>query len=125
MNYYTSVLRNYLGFSGRATRKEFWMFTLWNSIIMLVIAVAENLLANTASGSILMVVLWIYVIAVFFPSLGVALRRLHDAGFSGWWILIDLVPFIGAIVLIVMFAQPSKNGGMMAAASSPSSNPTV
>jgi len=52
----------------------------------------------------------IYTLAVFVPSIAVAVRRLHDTERSGWWLLIALVPFIGAIVLLVFMVQDSKPG---------------
>lgn len=122
MNYYTSVLKKYAVFSGRATRREFWMYTLWNTIVMIAIMVIESILARATGIGAFTILIVIYALGVLLPSLGVSLRRLHDAGFSGWWILLDLIPF-GAIVLIIMFVQPSKtdvsSGGPAAAPSVP------
>ena len=121
MHYYTDVLKKYAVFSGRATRTEFWMFTLWNTIVAIVLAIIESLLVRATGTNAFMFIMWVYALAIILPSIGVSLRRLHDAGFSGWWILIDLVPFIGAIVLIIMYVQPSKAAPSMADVSSPSS----
>jgi uncharacterized membrane protein YhaH (DUF805 family) len=61
-------------------------------------------------GLFLSGILGLYGLAVFIPSLAVGVRRLHDTGRSGWWLLISLVPIIGIIVLIVFLVQDSQNG---------------
>lgn len=102
MNWYIDVLKKYAVFSGRAHRKEFWMFTLFNFLISFGIAFAEGLAGSPGLLSM------IYCLAVFLPALGVSIRRLHDIGKSGWWMLIVLVPLIGVIVYIVFMALDSK-----------------
>ncbi|GEC90245.1 MULTISPECIES: DUF805 domain-containing protein [Brevibacillus] len=102
MHWYTSVLKKYVAFTGRARRQEYWMFTLFNIIVSLVIALVDSLL-GTAS-----VLGLIYSLAVLLPSLSVTARRLHDTGRSGWWILLSFIPFIGAIILIVFLCQDSQ-----------------
>jgi uncharacterized membrane protein YhaH (DUF805 family) len=111
MQWYLKVLRQYAEFTGRARRTEFWMFTLFSAIISLVLGLLDSLLGTvfvegTMSGWLGM----IYTLAVLLPSLGVSIRRLHDTGRSGWWLLIGLVPFAGAIVLIVFWALPGDAG---------------
>ncbi|HYC47788.1 MAG TPA: DUF805 domain-containing protein [Burkholderiales bacterium] len=101
MNWYLKVLKQYVDFSGRAQRMEFWMFALINLIIVIVLGVIDSFITG---GLIYM----IYVLAVFLPYLAVGVRRLHDTGRSGWWLLIGLVPFIGIIVLIVFWVQDSQ-----------------
>ncbi len=103
MNYYTDVLKKYLVFSGRASRKEYWMFVLINFIISILAALIETQLhLNFISG--------IYSLLVLIPSIAVAARRLHDTNRSAWWLLIGLIPIIGIIVLIVYFALDSQPG---------------
>lgn len=115
MNYYTDVLKKYAVFAGRARRKEYWMFALWNFIIVLVIDAlmfAFGMMGN--SGTILTqlvsIVGCLYVLAIILPSLGVFVRRLHDTGRAGWWILIGLIPVIGGIVLLVFSVMDSQPG---------------
>ncbi len=106
MEWYTKVLKNYVGFSGRARRTEFWMFALFNAIIAGVLNVLWRM---TDVGAFY----WLYVlyaVAVFLPSLAVGVRRLHDTNRSGWWILIGLIPIVGAIVLIVFYATEGNRG---------------
>jgi uncharacterized membrane protein YhaH (DUF805 family) len=95
MQWYLKVLKNYVGFGGRARRKEYWMFFLFNVIISIVLAILDAIMGTESLLN------GIYSLAVLLPSLAVTVRRLHDTGRSGWWILISLIPLIGAIVLLV------------------------
>jgi uncharacterized membrane protein YhaH (DUF805 family) len=113
MEWYLKVLRQYVDFAGRARRKEYWMFTLVNAIISIVLA---------SIGSVLKISVFtvgifglLYSLTVLLPNLAVSVRRLHDTDRSGWWLLIGLIPLIGTIVLIVFFAtegerQPNAYG---------------
>lgn len=106
MEYYTDVItKHYIDFEGRATRKQFWMFVLINFIIAFVLGVVGQLLLGDQKTLLSN----IYSLAVFLPFLGIAVRRLHDIGKSGWWLLIGLIPVIGWIVLIVFYATETKN----------------
>ncbi len=104
MNWYLTVLKRYTVFSGRAARTEFWMFTLFNVIVSVVLTAVDMGLGLGALLSSL------YSLAVLLPSLGVAIRRLHDTGRSGWWLFIVLIPLIGVIVLLVFYIQDSQAG---------------
>ena len=106
MQWYLAVLRNYAGFSGRARRTEYWMFGLVNFAITLIFYV----LAFVAHSGIFIVLVFLYGLAVLLPSLAVLVRRLHDIGMSGLWILIGLVPFVGGIVLLVFALLPGNQG---------------
>ncbi|MYS11684.1 DUF805 domain-containing protein [Streptomyces sp. SID6041] len=101
MNWYLDVIKKYAVFSGRARRKEFWMFQLFNFIISIVLVAIGTALDFSLLSTI-------YSLAVLLPSLGVTIRRLHDTGRSGWWILIGLVPIVGFIVLIVFTASEGE-----------------
>ncbi len=104
MNWYLEVLKKYVVFSGRARRKEYWMFFLFNIIIALVLGIIEGLVGGPGIISTL------YSLAVLIPGIAVSVRRLHDTSRSGWWLLIGLVPIIGAIVLLVFMVQDSQQG---------------
>jgi uncharacterized membrane protein YhaH (DUF805 family) len=113
MEWYLKVLRQYVDFAGRARRKEYWMFTLVNVIISIVLASIDSVLE--ISVLTLGILGLLYSLAVLLPNLAVGVRRLHDTGRSGWWLLIGLIPLIGTIVLIVFFAtdgerQPNAYG---------------
>jgi uncharacterized membrane protein YhaH (DUF805 family) len=111
MQWYLKVLQQYADFAGRARRTEFWMFTLFSVIISIVLGLLDNLLGLTfVSGTTSGWLGLIYSLAVLLPSLGVSVRRLHDTGRSGWWLLIGLVPIVGAIVLIVFWATAGNPG---------------
>jgi uncharacterized membrane protein YhaH (DUF805 family) len=105
MNWYLQVLKKYAVFSGRARRTEYWMFTLVNLIVAFVLGM---LLAFT--GIFGTVISYLYSLAVLIPSLAVGVRRLHDTGRTGWWLLIGFIPLIGEIVLIVFFVEDSRPG---------------
>ena len=111
MEWYLKVVRdNYANFSGRARRKEYWMFFLFNMIFTIVAGIADNILGTDftigeGAYSVSMGYGWIYliyVLAVIIPGCSVAVRRLHDVGKSGWFLLISLIPLIGVIWLIIL-----------------------
>ena len=104
MNWYLKVLKNYVGFEGRARRTEYWMFVLFNFLAAVVLAIVEYSLGLESILSVL------YSLAILLPSLAVAVRRLHDTGRSGWWILINLVPIVGGIILLVFMCLDSQEG---------------
>lgn len=91
------VLERYAQFSGRAGRAEFWWYVLANLIIQFVL----QLLASATD--LFTILLVIYALGVLIPGLAVAIRRLHDTGKSGWFLLIGLIPLIGFIVLLVFY----------------------
>jgi uncharacterized membrane protein YhaH (DUF805 family) len=103
MNWYLGVLKKYADFSGRARRKEFWMFVLFNFIIAVVLSVVDGFIGIPILGGI-------YTLAVLIPSIAVGARRFHDIGKSGWWQLIGLIPFIGVLILIIFFVMDSNPG---------------
>lgn len=94
---------NYCNFQGRASRSEYWWFFLFCFIVGAVISALffwSETMKTIVSG--------IFSLALLLPSLGLAVRRLHDTGRSGWWIFINLIPFIGALVFIYFAVQPSQ-----------------
>jgi len=104
MSWYLTVLKKYAVFSGRARRKEYWMFFLFNIIIASVLGFIEGLAGGPGVlGSL-------YGFAVLIPGVAVSVRRLHDTNRSGWWLLIGLVPLIGSIVLLVFMVQDGQPG---------------
>lgn len=105
MSWFIKVLKDYAVFSGRAHRTEYWMFTLFYIIIYIVLAAAEVFIVQTP-----FIAATVFSLAVLLPYLGVTIRRLHDTNRSGWWILIALVPAIGAIVLLVFMVLDSEAG---------------
>ena len=100
MNWYIEVLKKYAVFSGRARRKEFWFFILFNVLASIILVVVDVLLGtfNQETGSGLLGT--VYTLGVFIPSLAVTARRLHDTNRSGWWILMPL----GVVLAVGIFA---------------------
>ena len=109
MNWYLEVLKKYAMFNGRARRKEYWMFFLFNIIILFILGLVEGF-AGIAPESGQGVLATLYMAAVLLPSLAVGARRLHDIDRSGWWQVIASVPIIGAVVLLVFMVQDSQPG---------------
>jgi uncharacterized membrane protein YhaH (DUF805 family) len=111
MNWYLTVLKKYAEFSGRARRKEYWMFALMNFLISILISIVGAVIGDT-DGLIAVSLSGVYALFIFIPSLAVTVRRLHDTNKSGWWILITLVPLIGGLVLLIfmiMDSDPNTN----------------
>ncbi|MBO3097534.1 DUF805 domain-containing protein [Gelidibacter pelagius] len=111
MKWYLKVVRdNYANFNGRARREEYWMFVLFNVLFVIGIGIISGALAGMTDAPAFMGIYFIYLLAVFIPSLAVAVRRLHDINKSGWFYLVGLIPFIGGIWLIVLFATEGDKG---------------
>lgn len=104
MEWYLKALRQYADFEGRARRKEYWMFTLFNLIFAILAVVVDGLIGTGA------IIYLFYVIATLIPNLSVSVRRLHDVGKSGWMYLVALIPLVGFIWLLVLFVTDSQPG---------------
>ena len=107
VHWYTDVIRRYTDFDGRSDRPEFWWFGLINLIVSLVLWAVGIAAFGFATGELVAV---LYGLVTLLPALGVEIRRLHDTNRSGWWILISLIPVVGAIILIVFFASAGTHG---------------
>ncbi len=108
-----SVLTNYSTFSGRASRSEFWWWVFLLMILLNITRLIDNVVIRPLLGfdviqSINGQPLSLLVsLALLLPSIAVTARRLHDIGRSAWWLLIGLLPFIGTIMLLYFYVQPS------------------
>jgi len=106
MNWYLNCLKeHYADFKGRARRKEYWMFVLFNFIASWVLVILGSLIKFPWLS-------YLYTLTVLVPSLAVIVRRLHDTGRSGFWFFIGFVPIVGAIWLLVLMcldSQPEAN----------------
>ena len=118
MEWYLKVVRdNYINFSGRARRKEYWMFYLFNIIFTIIAMIIDNVLGldfTFGSGPYTVDAGygWIYLLynfAIFLPALSVTIRRLHDVGKSGWFGLIAIIPLIGAIWLLILMCTDGNS----------------
>ena len=108
MNWYIKVLKQYVVFSGRSQRKEYWYFFLFNILALFLLVFIDDAVGtlNPETGQGL--ISTIYMLAVILPYFGVGIRRLHDTNRTGWWLLLGFVPIIGPIVLIVFFCLDSN-----------------
>lgn len=111
MNLTTAIatcFKKYVTFVGRAPRSEYWYFYLF-TVLALIGALLMDSMINPQLGEISLLYL-ITALALFLPSLSVAVRRLHDIDRSGWWLLLLLLPLIGAIVMIIWVCQGGTQG---------------
>jgi uncharacterized membrane protein YhaH (DUF805 family) len=120
MKWYFKALKKYATFKGRATRKEYWMFVLWNMLVSLSITLAgwiiglgvgialygRGTLSLEPATAIAILASIGYSLALMIPGMAVTCRRMHDAGRSGWWMLFPVVSFI----LLCLDSQPRENG---------------
>ncbi len=110
MNWFLIALRQYATFSGRARRKEYWFFFLIYLLIFIGLGLLDRLLGMDLLGKL-------FVLAMLLPSVAVGVRRLHDTGRTGWWLLIGLVPILG--LLLIYFAVLDSDPGTNAYGPSP------
>ena len=110
IGYWTGCYRKYATFEGRARRAEYWWYTLFNILLYLVLILIGVLLGNSdGSSAILGGLIFVYILAVICPTLAVTCRRLHDAGLSGWWQALGIIP-LGGIAVFVMTVLDSNPG---------------
>ena len=107
MQWYIKCLKNYVTFSGRAQRAEYWYFVLFNLLVGVALSLVDMLLGTYDSGTGNGLLAGIYTLAVFLPGLAVTIRRLHDIDRRGWWVLIIFVPLIGILVLLFFMIKDS------------------
>ena len=107
MEWYIGVIKKYAVFSGRARRKEFWMFFLFNFIISAVLGALSKI---SGVGIVIQILSAVYSLALLVPGIAVCVRRLHDTNRSGLLVLLGLIPLVGAIILIVFAAQEGTPG---------------
>ena len=113
MEWYLKVMRdNYSNFSGRARRKEYWMYVLVQTLVMIGLMILDSVLGlDFEFQGISLGYGYLYLIGLivhFIPSLAVLVRRLHDVGKSGWFYLIVLIPFIGVIWLLILYCTEGQ-----------------
>ena len=104
MEWFLKVVKNYAGFSGRAQRKEYWMFILFYMVFSVLAGIVDGVIGTdgTLQGAL--------GLGLFVPSLAVMIRRLHDVGKSGWFFFVVLIPMVGGIWLIITLAKDGDPG---------------
>lgn len=101
-----ALTENYANFEGRARRSEYWWFTLINAAIAFGILFVTAIIAASAEAAVPLILLtFLWLAATIIPSLAVAVRRLHDTDKSGWWLLLQLVPLGGIVILIFLLIE--------------------
>ena len=118
MKWFIKAFRQYADFSGRASRQEFWMFVLFNLLLAMAWAFVAGLLTGLFGGSFdqesrlifMYKLIAIYYAVTTVPAMAVGVRRLHDTGRHGWWMLVSLIPFVGGIWLIVLMCLDGSAG---------------
>lgn len=110
----TSVAVNFLNFSGRARRSEYWYFFLFNFVVQLLLSrsslIFDILLPTKMALGLARVLVSIYSLIVFLPALAVLVRRLHDTGKSGWYLLWNLLPGIGTLIVVIRLLRDGDPG---------------
>ncbi len=101
-----NVLGNYANFSGRARRSEYWWWTLFAILVNIAATVIDLAIFATDFGAASAIA----ALGLILPGTAVAVRRLHDLGKSGWWLLLIFVPVIGAVVLLVWYCMKGTMG---------------
>lgn len=115
--YYINAFKRYADFNGRARRKEYWFFALFSSLIYILLSIIESVIGAVYFAWIdyqtaipIGILTSLYTLAVIVPGLAITTRRLHDTNRSGWWQLLNLIPFIGFIILLVFLCFDSQFG---------------
>jgi uncharacterized membrane protein YhaH (DUF805 family) len=111
MSWYIGVLKKYADFNGRARRKEYWMYQLFNVLVLLVLYIPSILIAvATEIPALASLLPLLYILGVLLPTIAVSVRRFHDQDKSGWWYLLALIPSVGSIILIVFMCLEGTPG---------------
>jgi uncharacterized membrane protein YhaH (DUF805 family) len=110
VDWYLLALKKYLVFEGRARRKEYWYFVLFNILAGITLGIIDNVTGTLNPETGMGLLSGLYSLAVLIPTIAVSIRRLHDTDRSGWWLLIALIPLIGGLVLLVFFVLDGTPG---------------
>lgn len=107
---FRSCLKRYVQFSGRASRSEYWWYQLSLFLLLVIVSILSSLLFGSSQSPSVVPALLVGLVflALCLPSLAVLIRRLHDAGFCGWWVLLNCVPYVGGLAVFVFTLLPSK-----------------
>ena len=104
----STCFKKYAVFEGRASRPEFWLFALFNLIVYMVWIVFVFLLSSGSTESIVVFLFYLPALILLLPNLAVTVRRLHDAGYSGGFYFLFLIPFVGSIIYLIFMVQPTS-----------------
>ena len=110
MNWYIQALKRFADFKGRSRRKEYWMFALFNVIFSIATTLLDYAFVINSFIYYMGIFSMLYGLFVFIPLLAVSVRRLHDTGKTGWMLLIAIIPILGALWLLALFATEGTRG---------------
>ena len=110
MNWFMTALRKYAVFTGRSRRSEYWYFALFYFLILFALSIVDVFAGTMSVEAEIGLFSGIFGLAMVIPSIAVGVRRLHDIGKSGWWILIGFIPLVGWIILLVWACRDSQPG---------------
>jgi uncharacterized membrane protein YhaH (DUF805 family) len=110
MNWFMTALKKYAVFAGRSRRSEYWYFVLFYFLIAVGLGIVDMVAGTMSAAGDIGLLSGLFAVAMIIPSLSVGVRRLHDIGKSGWWLLIGLIPLVGGIILIVWACRDSQPG---------------
>jgi len=110
MKWFVAALKKYADFSGRAQRAEYWYFILFYLLILIGLTIVDSISGSYDTKTGMGAFGAIFTLVMLIPSIAVGARRLHDTDRTGWWLLIGLVPLVGAIVLLVFTVQNGTPG---------------
>ncbi len=110
----TCILAKYATFSGHASRSEYWWFTMVYVVILWGLPMLGFVLDSLVQSPIysLMAIWLLSVLGLLVPMLAVSVRRLHDGGYSGYYVLLLFLPYIGGLILLYFMIQPTKKSIM-------------
>lgn len=97
MSWYIGAWKKYATFGGRARRTEYWMFFLFNVLVSVVWAFAVGVVAGVTKEPAVVALVYLYSLAALLPGIAVGVRRMHDSGHSGWWLLVPIVNLVFAL----------------------------
>ncbi len=110
-------LKRYADFSGRSRRKEYWMFTLF--LFLLIIPFVAVMLATadpagdgeiSTLGTVALLIFGLFCLAIIIPSIAVQVRRFHDQDKSGWFVLMNFIPYVGSLIVFVFMCLEGTKG---------------
>jgi len=108
VKHYFDALKKYAVFQGRASRQEFWYFTLFNILFTFIFGFVDQLMGNFVYATGYGPLSAFYTLAVIIPGIAVSVRRLHDTGRSGWWFMITIIPVLGLLVFLYFTVLDSE-----------------
>jgi uncharacterized membrane protein YhaH (DUF805 family) len=109
MEWFIKVIKNF-SFNGRARRKEYWFFFLFVVVIAFLLGLLDSVVGTYSTEAELGLLGGLFILAILIQSIAVGVRRLHDTGKSGWWLLINFVPFVGPIIVLVLMVLAGEQG---------------